>query len=145
MTTVGGFIDYPPRPQRRGQGATPVTYHHKALFVAVVAAWYTGDDRWRPRIERLLQWTLLCWDGAGHVGGFGRSTHALFGEACLLASLLLLGAGGAPHRGSAHADMLDGVLRRWHKQFRADDLLQLNPAAAGAYRTGYDGYMHLSV
>ena len=151
MTERGGFIDYPATPTRSrsscsGQIATPLAYHHKALFVATIAAWQTGDQRWAPILTRLLDWTLLSWDGVSCVGGFGRSNHALFGEACLLAALLLIGAGQPEHRERAHARMLTGVLRRWQQQERADGLLWLTPADTAAHsRAGWDEYMHLSV
>ncbi|MEA3639817.1 MAG: hypothetical protein VBE63_07720 [Lamprobacter sp.] len=151
MTERGGLIDYPATPARSRSGgsgriATPMAYHHKALFVACVAAWQTGDQRWAQILTRLLDWTLLSWDGAGSVGGFGRSNHALFGDACLLAALLLIGAGEPEHRERAHARMLTGVLLRWQQQERADGLLWLTPADAAAHsRTGWDEYMHLSV
>lgn len=141
MTPAGGFIDFPARPQRGG--ATPMTYHHKALFLAVAAAWFQDDPALTPRIQRLLNWVGLCWDGGGYVGGFGRSTHALFGDGCLLASLLLLG------RASGEADpalqvMADGVMRRLPAQRREDGFYGLNPARVEG-RCGWDGYMALSV
>lgn len=153
MTDSGGFIDYPARPARSarsiagsGQIATPMAYHHKALFVATVAAWQSRDQRWAPILTKLLDWTLLSWDGEGCVGGFGRSNHALFGEACLLAALLLIGAAQPEHRERIPGRMLTGVLRRWQHQTRADGLLWLSPADASAQtQSGWDEYMHLSV
>ena len=145
LTPAGGFIDYPARPGSTPYGATPIAYHHKALLVVVMAAEYSGDEAWQPYIEKLLGWSLQVWDGKGHVGGFGRSTHALFGDACLVASLLLLGAADAAVRETAPARMLQGVLQRWSGQFRADGLLGLNPADVRQPGSGWDGYMHLSV
>ena len=127
-----------------------MAYHHKALFVATVAAWWSGDQRWAPILTKLLDWTLLSWDGDGYVGGFGRSNHALFGDACLLAALLLIGAAQPEQRAAIPGRMLAGVLQRWRHQFRADGLLWLTPADAMAQtqlgaRSGWDEYMHLSV
>jgi len=135
-TAEGGFIDFPARPGGRG-GATPMTYHHKALFVAVVAARRSGSPALAAQAQRLLAWADLCWDGNGHAGGFGRSSHALFGDACLVAALLLLG----PRAGPSGSAMLTGIVGRWEGQQRPDGLLELNP---GAELRG-DSYLHLSV
>jgi len=145
LTPAGGFVDYPAHPGAPARGATPITYHHKALFVAVVARETAGGDAWDDIVGRLLHWSLQTWDGYGHAGGFGRSTHALFGDACLLAALILLGAADEAARDSPPAQLLRGVLHRWDGQFRADDFLALNPADATAPGCGRDGYMHLSV
>ena len=145
LTPGGGFVDYPSRPGSPPRGATPIAYHHKALFVAAAAAAHTGDDNWHPYLARLLAWSLQAWDGYGHAGGFGRSTHSLFGDACLVASLILLGAGDDAVQNTPAARMLRGVLQRWMSQFRADSLLGLNPADLHAPGSGWDGYMYLSV
>lgn len=142
MTPAGGFIDFPARPQRGG--ATPMTYHHKALFLATTAAWFQDDPALTLRIERLLDWVGLCWDGDGYVGGFGRSTHALFGDGCLLASLTLLGLAGGREDCSGWPAMVDGILRRLQFRQREDGFYGLNPARAEG-RCGWDGYMALSV
>ena len=145
MSPTGGFIDYPARPDREKQRATPVAYHHKALFVAVMAAEYGHPDDWRPIVERLLRWSLHTWDGHRHVGGIGRSSHALFGDACLVASLILLGVSRPNHQESVLGRMLLGVLQRWQGQFRPDGFIALNPADLGTPGSGWDNYMHLSV
>ncbi|MCB1776161.1 MAG: hypothetical protein KDI50_01880, partial [Candidatus Competibacteraceae bacterium] len=142
MTPAGGFIDFPAHPQRGG--ATPMTYHHKALFLAMTAAWFQDDVALTPRIQRLLEWVDLCWDGGGYVGGFGRSTHALFGDGCLLASLTLLGLAGGREDRSGWPVMMDGILRRLQSQRREDGFYGLNPARVEG-RCGWDGYMALSV
>ncbi|WP_051074672.1 hypothetical protein [Thioalkalivibrio sp. ALE31] len=141
----GAFIDYPARPDRARAGATPAAYHHKALFVAVAAAEYDTANDWQPTVKRLLQWSLQAWDGHGHVGGLGRSSHALFGDACLVASLILLGANQAQARGTPADRMLLGILQRWQKQALPDGFIALNPADRDAPGTGWDNYMHLSV
>ncbi|WP_018936304.1 hypothetical protein [Thioalkalivibrio sp. ALJ24] len=141
----GGFIDYPARPEPTRTGATPAAYHHKALYVAVMAAEYGHPGEWQSIVTRLLQWSLQTWDGHGHVGGLGRSSHALFGDACLVASLILLGAGQEPGRSTPAERMLQGILDRWREQTRPDGFLALNPADRAAPGCGYDSYMHLSV
>lgn len=145
LTPAGGFVDYPAHPGVPRRGATPIAYHHKALFVAVVARETTGGEAWDDIVGRLLNWSLRTWDGYGYAGGFGRSTHALFGDACLLAGLILLGAADQVARDTPPARLLRGVLHRWDGQFRADGFLALNPADAAAPGCGRDGYMHLSV
>ena len=68
----------------------------------------------------------------------------MFGDGCLLASLLLLG------RASGEADpaglqvIADGVMRRLQAQRREDGFYGLNPARVEG-RCGWDGYMALSV
>ncbi|WP_018881898.1 MULTISPECIES: hypothetical protein [unclassified Thioalkalivibrio] len=145
ITPSGAFVDYPAHPGIPAHGATPAAYHHKALFVAVMAAEYGNQDVWKPIIKRLLTWSLYIWDGHGHVGSLGRSSHALFGDACLVASLLLLGAAEDRHPKTAPGRMLEGVLARWAHQIRPDGFLGLNPADTAKPGTGWDDYMHLSV
>ncbi|AKJ93922.1 hypothetical protein TVD_00440 [Thioalkalivibrio versutus] len=144
-TPSGAFVDYPARPGTPARGATPAAYHHKALFVAVMAAELGEPEAWRPTIERLLRWSLYVWDGHGHAGGLGRSSHALFGDACMVASLLLLGAATDAHQDTASGRMLSGLLGRWSDQIRPDGFLALNPADTAISGTGWDPYMHLSV
>lgn len=142
-TPAGGFIDYPLHPGKAG--ATPITYHFKALFLAAVAAWFEDDPALTPRIQRLWNWTSLCLDETGYVAGFGRSTHALFADGCLLAALILLGlAGGKEQTGPARA-MVDGLLARLQAQKRPDGFYWLNPAGPTAGESGWDDYMRLSV
>jgi len=144
-TQTGGFIDYPARPNADGWGATPMAYHHKALFVATVAAWHVDLPELQERVSKLLDWVLLSWDGAGYVGGFGRSTHALFGDACLVASLVLLGFGDERRSQTPAGRMLNAILKRWSSQRREDGLIWLNPAGHQGERPGWDNYMYLSV
>lgn len=147
MTPSGGFIDFPARSRDLSGVATPVAYHHKALFVAAVAAEYSGDAAWRPRLQRLLDWILRAHDGRGWVGGFGRSTHALFGDACLIAALVLLGAAGPRSEGeNPLSDLLGSVLTRLERQRRMQDgLYWLTPSCAPGAAGGWDNYMYLSV
>ena len=143
-THAGGFIDYPACP-RRHHGATPMAYHHKALFVAVVAAWHVDLPALEKRIQQLLNWVLLTWDGNSHVGGFGRSTHALYGDACLLASLVLMGFTSEDRSVSTGGRMIEGILQRWSRQKSVDALLALNPNNEGRDKAGWDDYMVLTV
>lgn len=136
-TADGGFIDFPARPA--GHVATPQAYHHKALFLTALLARLDGDAALAAQARRLLDWAARYWDAAALAGGLGRSSHALFGDGCLLAALLLL----APRcDGPAPAAAL---ATRLASQFRADGLLWLTPAGAWAADAGWDNYMHLSV
>lgn len=143
-TPAGGFVDFPARPH--GIGATPMAYHHKALFLALVAAWFDDCPALRSRITRLLRWIWLCWDGDAIIAAYGRSTHSLFADGCLLAALILLGfdnetgedAGGV-------AAMAHGLHRRLLAQKRPDGFYWLNPAGPIAGASGWDSYMFLSV
>ncbi|TDY03758.1 hypothetical protein [Thiohalophilus thiocyanatoxydans] len=137
---AGGFVDFPGHAASPGS-ATPMAYHHKALFVTTMALHYTRSSRLMGHLQRLHEWVLLCWDGQTHVGGFGRSTHSLFGDACLLASLILSGCDKQQPSQSTGSQMITGILKRWSGQCRDDDLLALNPAG----QQGWDSYMYLSV
>ncbi|MDZ7803489.1 hypothetical protein [Thiohalophilus sp.] len=139
-TPAGGFVDFPRHAANPG-GATPMAYHHKALFVTTMALHYTHSPRLMAHLQRMRDWMLLGWDGQNHVGGFGRSTHSLFGDACLLAGLILSGADQQKPSQSTGAQIITGILERWSGQCRDDDLLALNPAG----QQGWDNYMYLSV
>ncbi|WP_018866632.1 MULTISPECIES: hypothetical protein [unclassified Thioalkalivibrio] len=145
VTPSGAFVDYPARPGIPERGATPTAYHHKALFVAVTAAELGESEAWQPTIERLLKWSLHVWDGHGHVGGLGRSSHALFGDACLMASLILLGASQSQAQDTPPGRMLHSILQRLQEQTRPDGFIALNPADRKTPGTGWDTYMYLSV
>lgn len=129
----GAFIDFPRSPGK--QFSTPITYHLKALFTLCAAAIFANHEGLTPRIQRLSHWANMFWDNQGFCGGFGRSTHALFGDACLLAVLLLAGRWSA-------SEML---AQRLEGQFRDDGLLWLNPSGPASGDTGCDSYMFLSV
>lgn len=139
-TAAGGFIDFPSHPATN-RLATPVTYHHKALLVATVATLYTDLPELLDHVRRMLKWVCLAWDDHSHVGGFGRSTHALFGDACLLATLLLLGF-DETDTSSTGSKIISGIVTRWSTQTREEGLIALNPAGD---HQGWDHYMFLSV
>lgn len=141
-TAAGGFIDFPFRGER---GATPIAYHHKALLLVAVALRRTGDARFEAHLNRMLAWSAMTWDEAGHAGGLGRSCHALYGDACLLAALVLLGYAREDRRDTSAAVMMRAMLQRWMAAARSDGLLSLNPAGDDDQRTGWDGYMRLTV
>lgn len=143
-TRAGGFVDFPASPQSAEPVSTPMAYHHKAVFVAVMAARHCDLPMLREALQRMLAWTALTFDGYRHAGGLGRSTHSLFGDGCLVASLALLGFGSRESDPRYGAGILRGVLSRWITQFRRDDLLALNPGSVADAR-GWDPYMHLSV
>ncbi|MCG5510350.1 hypothetical protein [Ectothiorhodospira lacustris] len=143
-TPSGGFIDYPSKP-KNSWGATPMAYHHKALFVAVLAAWHMDFPALKSKIQKMLDWVALTWDGATHVGGFGRSTHALYGDACLLASLLLMGFSDERQRHNSGYHIITGILDRLDRQTRVDGLISLNPNIAEDKEAGWDNYMELGV
>ena len=133
----GAFIDYPRAPGRTG--ATPLTYHYKALFVATVAAGFVDDATLAGHLTHLLRFAVRQGSSAdGHLAGFGRSTHVLFADACFLASLTLLRA----HELPAGQALIAGIARRLRAQLRPDGLYWLNPAGDTA---SWDEYMFLSV
>lgn len=137
-TRAGGFIDFPATPGARF--STPLAYHHKALFLAALACWVHDDPALVGHVRRLFDWLVHCWDPAGYAGGLGRSNHALFGDGCLLAALVLLGFDDADPRSPVGA-----LARRLGRQRRPDGLLWLTPAGPVSAHASWDGYMHLSV
>lgn len=137
-TPKGCFIDFPANPGSRF--STPLAYHHKALFLTALACWYHDDAELARHARRLLDWLVHCWDPAGYAGGFGRSTHSLFGDACLIAGMILMGI-----EDSEEDQPIAALCRRLIRQRRADGLLWLNPAGAASGRASWDAYMHLSV
>ena len=134
-TTKGAFIDYPSKPGTAI--CTPLAYHHKALFLGALALRFCADDELATQTRRLFDWLVHCWDDAGYAGGFGRSTHALFGDACLIAALILLGLD--------ESGPIDAVAKRLHHQLRPDGFLWLDPWGAVEGTKHWDDYMHLSV
>ncbi len=137
-TTKGCFIDFPAKPGKRF--STPLAYHHKALFLTALACWFHDDADLARHARRLADWLIHCWDPAGYAGGFGRSTHSLFGDGCLLAALLLLGIDDGEQD-----QPISALAQRLMLQRRPDGLLWLNPAGHESGAASWDGYMHLSV
>jgi len=137
-TGDGGFIDFPAAPGDRF--STPFAYHHKALFLTALACWFHDDPALVRHAGRLLGWLVHCWDPSGYAGGLGRSNHALFGDGCLVAALVLLGFDDA-----APQSPVGALARRLDHQRRPDGLLWLTPAGAVSADASWDRYMHLSV
>lgn len=137
-TAKGGFIDFPAKPGKRF--ATPLAYHHKALYLAALACWFHDDAELARHARRLLDWLVHCWDPAGYAGGFGRTTHGLFGDGCLIAGMMLMGIDDDERR-----QPIAALCRRLEAQRRPDGLLWLNPAGHESGRASWDSYMHLSV
>lgn len=136
-TPKGCFIDFPENPGKRF--STPIAYHHKALFLTALACWFHDDEALAQHARRLCDWLVHCWDPAGYAGGFGRSTHSLFGDGCLVAGLILLGID------KTDPQPITALSQRIAKQRRPDGLLWLNPAGHESGKASWDSYMHLSV
>ena len=134
-TSKGAFIDYPSKPGTAI--CTPLAYHHKALFLGALALRFCADEELATQTRRLFDWLVHCWDDAGYAGGFGRSTHALFGDACLIAALILLGLD--------ESGPIDAIAQRLHQQLRPDGFLWLDPWGPIEGTKHWDDYMHLSV
>ena len=139
-TPAGGFIDYPDGPKRGQRVATPIAYHHKAVFLATLAARLRPHPDILAHVRRMLDWLVHCWDPAGYAGGLGRSSHALFGDACLIGALVLLGRDDEDPYGPVNA-----LVRRIERQQRDDGMLWLDPAGPEHGDAAWDSYMHLSV
>lgn len=134
-TAKGAFIDYPGKPG--ANLCTPLAYHHKALFLGALALRFCSDDGLAAQTRRLFDWLVHCWDNAGYAGGFGRSTHALFGDSCLIAALMLLDID--------ESGPIDAIAQRLLKQRRTDGFLWLDPWGPTEGAAHWDDYMHLSV
>jgi hypothetical protein len=145
FTPAGAFIDAPASPAGRPV-STPLAYHAKALVVLRLAARADADALPPGVLARGLASQLAMTDGRGLCGGFGRSSHALFGTACQLfvqAEGLRLATDERARRGWALG------LRRLRQALevtrREDGLLPLAPNPAPGAAGGWDEYMHLSV
>lgn len=149
-TPAGGFIDFPAEPLPGGRFSTPLAYHHKALLLTALAARFHPHAGLMAHLRRLLDWLVHCWDPAGYAGGIGRSNHALFGDACLLGALILIG-GDSDEHGSQGATAIEAISGRLVGQQRPDGLLWLDPAGRdtaareGMGNAAWDNYMYLSV
>lgn len=139
MTDAGGFIDYPAEPSDK-RGATPIAYHHKALLLTTIAVCHANAVALKSELQALFDWAAQWIDEAGLCGGFGRTNHGLFGDACLLASLTLLRRSGATQCESIES-AIGRIVTRLKQQQREDGLIWLTPAGAH----GWDSYMYLSV
>jgi hypothetical protein len=136
-TPKGCFIDFPENPGKHF--STPIAYHHKALFLTSLACWFHDDEALTNHARRLCDWLVHCWDPAGYAGGFGRSTHSLFGDGCLIAGLILLDID------KTDPQPIAALSQRIVQQRRSDGLLWLNPAGHESGTASWDSYMHLSV
>ncbi|SEO97877.1 hypothetical protein [Aquisalimonas asiatica] len=145
-TAAGAFIDLPRKPVG-SRGATPLAYHHKYLL----CLWLARRMRPSAALDRLLarglNWLGVALDETGgYCGGFGRSTHALFGDTALLVVL----AGVAretedPGTRSRITGIIRAIRQRLEAQRRDDGLLWLTPARCSGADGGWDGYMFLTV
>ena len=146
LTPAGGFIDGPPRPGD-GPPSTPITYHAKLLLVLLVLRLGAPDacPQAGPALARGLAWLLAFTDESGRAGGFGRSSHALYGYACVLA-LCAHGLRAGDERSRRAWAVGSRRVRLLLESVRRDDGLlsiTLNPATGAA--GGWDDYMHLVV
>lgn len=145
MTSAGGFVDFPAG--SGGRVATPVAYHVKALLCLWLAVCRVDHPRLRALLERGWSWLDLVATRGGYCGGLGRSNHALFGDACLMAVLggVLSSGGDGLERGHSGVVLLEALRQRLERQRREDGLLWLTPACRSGAEGGWDRYMHLSV
>ncbi len=147
-TTAGGFIDFPARPDPERGIATPVAYHLKYLLCLHLALGRAPHPELEAALMRGLDWLRLFLTDGGYCGGFGRSNHALFGDACLLAVLhgLLQRPGALQPDAAAEVLRVARTIRqRLERQRRDDGLLWLTPGGGCGEAAGWDGYMFLSV
>jgi hypothetical protein len=145
VTPAGGFVDYPERPDD-GEITTPITYHAKALLVMVLVTLGAPGSAAPRQLARGSAWLLAFTDEQGSAGGFGRSSHALFGYACMLGVYVHAMRHAAEERERRTWAVGARRLRLLLEGGRRDDGLlsiTLNPLAGAA--GGWDDYMHLSV
>lgn len=138
-TPAGGFIDFPRNPKPGARVSTPIAYHHKALLLTAIATRLHPHPSLFKHLHRLVDWLAYCWDPAGYAGGLGRSNHALFGDACLIGALILLG------QDHDESDCVNALVHRLQRQVRSDGLLWLDPFGPAEGKANWDAYMHLSV
>jgi hypothetical protein len=145
FTPAGAFIDAPAQPAGRPV-STPLGYQAKALLVLRLAELSVPEAVPRGLLARGLAFLLAQTDGRGQCGGFGRSSHALFGSAATLA-LCLFGLRGAADERARRGWALGARRLRLLLEAtrRADGLLALTPNPAAGADGGWDEYMHLTV
>lgn len=147
-TAAGGFIDFPARPDPERGIATPIAYHLKYLLCLHIALSRAPHPELEAALLRGLDWLRLFLTDGGYCGGFGRSNHALFGDACLLAvlhGLLRRPDGLGPDAAAEVLRVARNVRQRLERQRREDGLLWLTPGGGCGEAAGWDGYMFLSV
>ncbi len=147
-TADGGFIDFPARPDPERGIATPVAYDLKYLLCLHLALGRAPHPELERALIRGLDWLRLLLTDAGYCGGFGRSNHALFGDACLLTVLHGLLQRPDALRPEAAQEVLRvarNIRQRLEHQCREDGLLWLTPGGGCGEAAGWDGYMFLSV
>ena len=144
MTAEGGFIDYPAVPGNRC--CTPLTYHAKVLFCLITAHRTQPDSGLGELADRALRWIDAFTDDGGAAGGFGRSTHALFGYGALLSVYVdgLIHACDAESQ-AAWARRCGRLRELLEAQTRPDGLVSLNLNPLTGAAGGWDPYMYLTV
>ncbi len=152
-TPAGAFVDGPTAPgddpvpggsaPHPWRGSTPIAYHAKAtLLAALVQRAHPTPERAR-QLACMRRW-LLAFSDSGRLGGFGRSTSALFGDACAVAVFVdAMGRKTSDHAVCSAA--LAATTARLESGRRADGLLALTPSGASGASGGWDPYMHLTV
>lgn len=145
LTPAGAFIDFPAAPGD-GPVCTPLAYHAKCALLLALARQAAPEAPCGPLLARALGFLLAFTDEDGAWGGFGRSTHALYGSGAVLV-IAALGLRGAAVESQRRAWAVGARrLRLLLEQQRRDDgLLGLNLAPATGAAGGWDGYMHATV
>jgi len=146
LTPAGGFIDGPSRPAD-GPPSTPITYHAKLLLVLLVLRLGAPDACLEagPALAHGLAWLLAFTDESGRAGGFGRSSHALYGYGCMLA-LCAHGLRSGDERSRRAWAVGSRRTRLLLESVRRDDgLLSITLNPEGGAAGGWDDYMHLLV
>lgn len=146
-TSSGGFVDFPARVGASG-GATPPAYHMKYLLCLWLAVSEPHDDVALEYLQRGLDWLALFLTPSGYCGGFGRTNHGLFGDACLLTVLHgLMGHAEKLPQGTTVQllEAANAMRQRLRAQQRPDGLLWLTPVGECGASGGWDNYMHLTV
>lgn len=163
-TPAGGFVDGPVDPgavpvpggeAHAWRGSTPIAYHAKATLLAALVHRAAPSPERAARLASMRAW-LAAFSDAGVLGAFGRSTMALFGDACAHAVWLDAIAREEPDAADAAARLEASVARL--EAARGDEgLLPLTPAGFPESLDGWDPgfdlnellgwdpYMHLSV
>ncbi|MFV8835534.1 hypothetical protein ACNSTU_11260 [Aquisalimonas sp. APHAB1-3] len=144
MTPAGGFVDFPQTPDDRL--CTPLTYHAKVLFCLHMACRIHADRDVARLASQAARWLEAFTDETGAAGGFGRSTHALFGYGALLSVYTdHLVRTNDRTDSDAWADRCRRLRTLLESQTRPDGLLNLNLNPTTGLQGGWDPYMVLTV
>lgn len=134
----GVFWDSPEVPAETAGGCCPLTYHSKMTSLALLGGQVTGDTELVASGEAGAGVIGSLSGMAGEIGWHGRSSLALFGDACTIAAAVLI-----PHSPSGIRMAAFEACERLLRSLTADGIIPITPSGLWESEGGWDRYMHL--